>query len=681
MNNSYGFIVSSREEQTRIQVLRPEAPVLVLSFPLFAPDPAKYIGGKSKSKTNQIPVSEITLKSFEFKYKEQLEDFLGSCDSFIAIAPNTQDGKQWLAHAYHMGKLFIEPDAGFACGLYTYLGDTAITPKCLVCPDLAVLDTDFYKYVFGYITAAWFRSYVLAPFHQKVAHIGKGALSLGGCYTLLTIASVENRYHLGVASPIEGTSAHAHVTLPVQMLQELGANKQITTAPVLPNLTVEQSQIVSEEVITSVILPDALEFQDAAVDDYAEAWCIMQEQPNTWAKHVHSGTIAIITQDPVFLTQLHEAIHDTRSLLTSYGLKLHESESQQLSYINAISSIAHFPLVVSSNTGDDADLLMNHLREQMFRAYFTPDPNRHARYIHTEPVATTSQSSLQENSIVAAVECPETVNDYLSLLGTYGFVTDTDTDTSTGTGTISNRTVSKPICTVEHDPAWLLTLLSVLAGLGIRSSYAIYLLHSLQRRKMLCRVNQRFELSSYGYAYAMSLMHFMSAISETWPELQTQFNRDIERSSDRRRTLESALAEALSLMQPVRAAASKFEFKKKQIKKTGSDKKITWTLHLDNKEHVAYWTTRSGKRRAIWYKVTGKTDTEPSMVDTDLDMFPKARRHTVLIPRCCCACGCTVSRLSDTDGTGILTVTCIACGDTSKYLSIPIIKEFKNGKG
>ena len=68
----------------------------------------------------------------------------------------------------------------------------------------------------------------------------------------------------------------------------------------------------------------------------------------------------MVTQDPMFLTQ-HEAV-DTRSLLMSYGLKLHETESQQLSYINAMSGVAHFPIVVSSSTGDDADLLVGHLR-------------------------------------------------------------------------------------------------------------------------------------------------------------------------------------------------------------------------------------------------------------------------------------------------------------------------------
>lgn len=670
MSNEYGFIVSSKEEHARIEMLRPGAPVLVLAFPLFAPDPAKYIGGKSKSKTNQIPVSELTLKSFEFKYKEQLEEFLSECDSIIAIAPCSQDGKQWLAHAYHMGKLFIEPDASFSCGLYVYLGDAAITPKRLVSPDPSVLDTDFYKYVFGYITAAWFRAFVLAPFHQKVAHIGKGALSLGGCYTLLTIASVENRYHLGIVAAITGTTAHTNVTYPIQMASHELSKKQLCTAPVLPELLDTQTKVISEEQIAGVILPSALEFQDAAIEDYAEAWCVMQEQPNTWVKHLHSGTVAMVTQDPMFLTQLHEAVHDTRSLLMSYGLKLHETESQQLSYINAMSGVAHFPIVVSSSTGDDADLLVGHLREQMFRAYFMPDPSRNAAYLHTNALANEeAATTCNGDSTAISVECPDGVNDYISLLGTYGFVTD------------KSRDVAKPTCVVEHDPAWLHTVLNTLSDIGIRSSYALYLLHSLQRRKMLCRINHRFELSSYGYAYAMSLMQFMSDISETWPALQAQFKADIERSSDRRRTLEAALAEALVMLQAVRSKSSKFELQKKQIKKTGSDKKVTWTLHLDNKEHVAYWTTRSGKRRSVWYKVAGYTDTSPSMIDTVLAVFPKEKKHVIIIPRCCCACGGIGLKLSDADGTGVLSAVCTSCGDKSKYSSIPIIKEFRDGKG
>ena len=667
MNNNCGFIVSSKEEQLRIQVLRPGAQVLVLPFPLFAPDPSKYIGGKSKSKVNQVPVSDMGLKSFDFKYKEQLDEFLGNCDSCIALAAFNQDGKQWLAHAYHMGKLLIEPGAEFSCGLYTYLGDSAITPKSLVSPDPSILDTDFYKYVFGYITSAWFRSYVLSPFHQKVARIGKGALSLGGCYTLLTLASVENRYHLGISSSISGSAAQAHATITVQMFGSVDGKKRIT-APAIPDLEKSSQEVTGTSEITGPILPNALEFQDAAIEEYADAWCLMQEQPNTWTKHVHSGAVAIVTQDPMFASQLREALHDTRSLLASYGLKLHETESLQLSYVSAIACAAHIPLVVSSNTGDDADLLMSHLREQMFLAYFTPDPVRNARHLHFE-LAPNSETSY--SSSVVAVDCQDGINDYLALLGTYGFVTDT------------SMHLDSTKLSVEHDPSWLATLLDTLASLGIRSSYAIYLLHSLQRRKMLVHVNQRFELSSYGYAYAMSLMHFMESIAQTWPELQSQFTSDIERSSDRKRTLNAALDEALGILQPVRAKASKFELQKKRIKKTGSDKKVTWTLHLDNKEHVAYWTTRSGKRRPVWYKVVGHSDTTPSMIDTDIDIFPKEKKHQVRIPHRCYTCGNTVAKLS-TDSkknTGTLIVTCTSCGESATYSSVPIIKEFKNGKG
>lgn len=665
-----GYIVGSRAESGRLKVLSPMSPVLVLPFPLFAPDPEKFITGKSRSKTNQIPDSELSLSSFECRYKEEIEEFISNCDSVIALAPATESGEQWLAHAYRAGTKHMAPDVECVCAHYIFLGEEAL--KHPVCPDPAQLDTDFHVYVFNYITALWFRAYVLAPFHQKLARAGKGALSLGGATTLLVVALLENRFGVSTSCSFTNSSAIAKQVgfLQLQAFRD-DDTKQSVLTPIIP-------QILQEEITESVTVPSPLvlfptpqEYTDACYEHYAESWCLMQEQPSTWEQHIHQGSVCLVTDAPIYSGQLVEAVRNMRSLIASYGLRMHETQQEQMSLIYALAPSLHIPLVVSNNSDNEADTLLNHLREQMFLTYFRVDETRNPKRVHVRAIADEQPVSASVNDGYAiALEQSDTANDYLSLIGMIGF-------------TSGPVTTSAPVLSLEPDAQWLPSVLGVLSNASIRSSYAIMCLRSLCKRKMIVRVGHRYELTSYGFAYASTLIKFLDKLDTPWQEVLFGFVSDIATSSDRSRTLKYALARAFDLLSVMRGRAAKVAPPTKAVKKTGSDKKTTWTLHFDHKEHIAYWTTRSGKRRSVWYKVKSVTtdpDSGVTAIKTSLDMFPKSdKKNIVVIPKQCIECSCVGIRITDPKDSGKLLGTCLACGATARHSSVTIIKEFANG--
>jgi hypothetical protein len=666
---SVGYIVGSRAESGRLKVLAPQAPVLVLPFPLFAPDPERFIAGKSRSKTNQIPDSELSLSSFECRYKEEIEEFISNCDSVVALAPATESGEQWLAHAYRAGMKHMAPDVSCDCAHYIYLGEDAL--KHPVSPDPCKLDTDFHIYVFNYVTALWFRSYVLAPFHQKLARTGKGALSLGGATTLLVIALLENRFGASTSCAFTNSSAVAKQVgfLQMQAVRDDKA-KQFIVAPIIPNIKDTEIAMVATKPAPLVLFPTTQEYADACNKHYAESWCLMQEQPSTWEQHIQQGSVCLVTDDPSFGGQLREAVSNMRSLITSYGLQLHETQSEQMSLIYALAPSMHMPLVVANNSDNEADTLLNHLREQMFLTYFRIDESRNPKYVYVRAIDDGQMVSVNEDGYAIALEPSETANDFLSLIGMFGF-------------TSGPMTTSAPVLSLEPDAQWLPAVLGVLANASIRSSYALLCLRSLCKRKMLVRVGHRYELTSYGFAYASTLIKFLDRLDTPWQEVLLGFVYDITVSIDRSHTLKRALARAFDLLSVMRGRAAKVTPPTKAVKKTGSDKKTTWTLHFDHKEHVAYWTTRSGKRRAVWYKVKSVTtdpDSGITAIKTSLDMFPKSeKKNIIVLPKHCTECSCIGIRITDPKDTGKLLGTCLKCGATAKHSSVTIIKEFADG--
>lgn len=663
------FIVSSATEKQRIENLRPDAQVLVLSFPLFAPDASKFITGKSKAKAGAIPDSELCLKSFEFKYKEQLEQFVTNTDEIVALAPDTENGMQWLAQAYRMGRMFIERDQPFRCARYIYLGDQALRSSDVTSPSPQELDTAFHKHVYNYITASWFRTYVLAPFHQRLAKSGRGALSLGGATTLLSVLALENKHTASIKSVFEASSAYASERHVFEFRYARDKKtKQSALVPVLPNLLSDPISLVAVDPIPTVILPNAHEFASARHTEYAERWCLENEQQDTTTQLLHSGVIALPSSDLRYSSQLKEAITNTRSLLAGYGLTLHDNQLDHTSLVLALLSATKVPLVVSS-CDDELDMLFSHLREQSFLTYFKVDPLRNPRRVHVNPIDNATCGSVN-NGYAVAVDVNDQANDYISLLGTYGFVT-------------GPLRTSAPTLSASHDVDWLPNLLAILRENDVRSEYAMIVLRSLRKRKMLARVDGRFELTSYGFAYAHTLAGFLARMDKPYHKLLSDFHEAIEQSSNRAKTLERSLELAFDVISPMRALASKVDPPKKQVKKTGSDKKTTWTVVFDHADHIAYWQTRTGKRRAIWYKVKGMDAVDVSgivTIKTKLDMFPKSeKKSVVVVPYQCSECLGVGVRITDSKENGKLKTTCMSCSAESKITTVTIIKEFLDG--
>ena len=93
----------SKEEHARIgsvRVLR----AWILSVSAHT-DPTKVHEAANRSQDkSDSSISELTLRVLSSNIEEQLRGSFQGCDSILAIAPCSQDGKQWLAHTYHMGK-------------------------------------------------------------------------------------------------------------------------------------------------------------------------------------------------------------------------------------------------------------------------------------------------------------------------------------------------------------------------------------------------------------------------------------------------------------------------------------------------------------------------------------------------------------------------------------------------
>jgi hypothetical protein len=647
----------------------------VLPFPLFAPDAAKFITGKSKAKTGSIPDSELCLKSFEFKYTDQLEQFVTDSvlDELIALAPATENGMQWLSHAARMGSLFIERDLPFRCGRYIYLGTQALLTCDVTSPSPAELDTAYHAHVYNYITASWFRTYVLAPFHQKIAKSGRGALSLGGATTLLSALVLENKHVAEIKSTFTGTTAvavqyHTYDFAKVTEPKTKSSPKRSLLAPVIPELVQDPITLVAVDPIPSVVLPPSQEFASSCFQHYAERWCIENEQPDTFDDMLRSGAVCLVTQDHAFGSQLKEAVTSIRSNLMSFGLQLHDNQLDHVSIVSQLASRTNMPLVLPSHDFEE-DLLFTHLREMSYLTYLKPDTLRNPARVHVNPIADYTPGSVNNGYAVALDNAPD-ANDYFNLLGTYGFVT-------------GPKTTSIPVIRDSQDRTWLPKLLEILRGNGVRSTYALILMRSLRKRKMLARNGLRFELTSYGFAYAQALSRFLDSMESPYSKLLDNFTIAIESSSNRPKTLEKSLELAFDAISVMRAKAAKMELPKKQIKKAGSDKKTTWTLTFDHANHVAYWQTRKGKRRAVWYKIKNiEHDSEAgvTVVTSALDMFPKSEKSDiVIVPYQCGECLGIGQRLTDSKDSGKLKTTCLCCGNESTISTVTIIKEYADG--
>lgn len=643
--------------------------VHVLPYPLFA---------YRETKDNKLET--MTLQNAKcVADKAVLEALSFSDQPVFFLAPANYDGLLWHAHVAHgldTDKITCNAEYKSYESLKDFVNSREFMEDSGI--DVDLLRGTFNVYCYNFLTSMWFAKHVSKPFGKTVLGSQKHMIGLGAFRVLGAVISIFN--------PSEILSQYTVVTQDgrhsLKFSERIPAvcdskhNQQIMTSgadvKALKPSTLNRDKITGSSAYKTAC-PSGLYI-----------WALHSGvNPETIMALVHKGILCVGTDDVAAIAYRFQSSGDT-SLM---GIV---QEIRTLDYeigIEDTSGVSHETPVLADMSAlrqDEQILYMQAYASSLHYMLKTPEHRRASRFVMTFENSGLCVSAETIQALGKGVRqdtgtfWPQ--SDWLDLIDhKYQTISDECFEAFASPAWLSGLSVSEVEYSnvgIENSPMAHASAVFqlLLTHHGQRYSYTAKMLRWLENHEMIQPSGSGFVPTHFGFAVFKALASCLDSngLGRKIDTLQSSACvSDAHKSASRVSNCVPDLDELQVLWSQTQAVLVEAHeavksYQPPEVSSTSkSGKKIKYELCFDYSSRTAWFESRTGKRKPVWFRAGPVHFSAYPFIGSKLALFP-SRTSGVTVVRCCVECGNPELHAHGIDdGTGV-EATCSKCGHSQR---------------